>query len=259
MTTVETPEDASAATSTTPPPGRSWRAALASTEIDTRLLGMVIAARRDLDRLPHPVGRGLPDRPQPVEPLGPEHLHRHHGDGDGAHHRVAQHRPVGRLAARLPRLHDGARPDRRDLRVLRPRRDRRRPAGQGLRLGRRARLRPPARAPSSAPRRGSSSPTSGSLRSSSPWAASSSGAASSSAWATSRARRSLRSTRRSSCSAAGRRGRSASGGAGCVALLACAAHRAEPRPRPPAPPALRARACARCGPRSGWASSAARP
>ena len=42
MTTVETPEDASP-TTMTPPPGRSWRTALASTEIDTRLLGMVLA------------------------------------------------------------------------------------------------------------------------------------------------------------------------------------------------------------------------
>ncbi len=42
MTTVETPEDASP-TTMTPPPGRSWRSALASTEIDTRLLGMVLA------------------------------------------------------------------------------------------------------------------------------------------------------------------------------------------------------------------------
>ncbi len=39
-----------------------------------------------------------------------------HGDGHGAHHRVAQHRPLGRVAARLPRLRDGPGPDRRDLR-----------------------------------------------------------------------------------------------------------------------------------------------
>jgi D-xylose transport system permease protein len=43
MTTVETPKDASAATSTTPQPGKSWRATLTSTEIDTRLFGMVVA------------------------------------------------------------------------------------------------------------------------------------------------------------------------------------------------------------------------
>ena len=43
MTTVETPKDASGVTSTTPQPGRSWRGMLTSTEIDTRLFGMVIA------------------------------------------------------------------------------------------------------------------------------------------------------------------------------------------------------------------------
>jgi len=43
MTTGETPSDASAVTSTTPQPGRSWRGMLTSTEIDTRLFGMVIA------------------------------------------------------------------------------------------------------------------------------------------------------------------------------------------------------------------------
>jgi D-xylose transport system permease protein len=43
MTTVETPKEASAVTSTTPQPGRSWRTMLTSTEVDTRLLGMVIA------------------------------------------------------------------------------------------------------------------------------------------------------------------------------------------------------------------------
>jgi D-xylose transport system permease protein len=43
MTTVDTPKDASAGASTTPQPGRSWRGMLTSTEIDTRLFGMVIA------------------------------------------------------------------------------------------------------------------------------------------------------------------------------------------------------------------------
>ena len=43
MTTVETPKDASAGMSSTPQPGRSWRAALTSTEIDTRLFGLLIA------------------------------------------------------------------------------------------------------------------------------------------------------------------------------------------------------------------------
>ena len=68
--------------------------------------------------------RRLPHGPQPVEPVGPEHVDRDHGHGHGADHRVAQHRPVGRVAARLPRLHDGPGADRRHPRVLRPRRQR---------------------------------------------------------------------------------------------------------------------------------------
>ena len=96
-------------------------------------------AGRHLDRLQRPVGGRLPDRPEPVEPLGPEHVDRHHGDGHGPDHRVAQHRPVRRVAAGLPRLHDGARPDRRDDRVLRSGRDHRGHAGQLVRVGRRPR------------------------------------------------------------------------------------------------------------------------
>ena len=90
----------------------AWRSGFASAEVDTRLVGMVVGAGRDLDRLQHPVRRRLPHRPQPLEPVGPEHLDRHHGHRHGAHHRVAQHRPVGRIAARLPRLRHGDDPDR---------------------------------------------------------------------------------------------------------------------------------------------------
>jgi D-xylose transport system permease protein len=43
MTTVETPKDTPAVASTTPSTGRSWRSVVASTEIDTRLLGMVVS------------------------------------------------------------------------------------------------------------------------------------------------------------------------------------------------------------------------
>ena len=53
--------------------------------------------RRHLDRVQRPLGRRLPHRPQHVEPVGPEHVHRHHGHGHGARHRVAEHRPVGRV------------------------------------------------------------------------------------------------------------------------------------------------------------------
>src|SRR4029079_18936399 len=42
MTTVEVP-NASAVTDGTPPPARSWRTALSSTELDTRLIGMIIS------------------------------------------------------------------------------------------------------------------------------------------------------------------------------------------------------------------------
>jgi D-xylose transport system permease protein len=43
MTTVETPRDASAVISTTPQPGRSWRSLVSTTEVDTRLAGLIIA------------------------------------------------------------------------------------------------------------------------------------------------------------------------------------------------------------------------
>ena len=76
---------------------------------------------RHLAGLQHPVGRRLPDGAQPLEPVGAERLDRHHGHGHGADHRVAQHRPVGRLAARVPRLHDGDGPDRLDPQLARPR------------------------------------------------------------------------------------------------------------------------------------------
>ena len=41
MATVETPADSSAAVTSPPPPSRGWRTTLASTELDTRLLGML--------------------------------------------------------------------------------------------------------------------------------------------------------------------------------------------------------------------------
>src|SRR6478752_206228 len=42
MATVEAP-NTSALTSTTPQPGRSWRGSVSSMEVDTRLIGMVLA------------------------------------------------------------------------------------------------------------------------------------------------------------------------------------------------------------------------
>ncbi len=259
MTTVETPtpEDRAGDRRPTPPPAaRSWRGAVTSTEIDTRLFGMIAALRRDLDRLPHPLRRRLPDRPQPLEPVRPEHLHRHHGDGHGADHRVAQHRPVGRVAARLPRLHDGAGADGRDPVLLR-RRPHPRPRRQVVHVARRPGRRACCSGRRSAASRVSSSPTSGCRRSSSPSAGSSSGAASSSGSATSRARRSPRSTRPSSCSAAAApTARSASGAAGCSpsspAAPSCSASGS-----PGAGASATTSRCARCGPRSCSASSAA--
>src|SRR5262245_38845364 len=43
MTTVETPKDSSAAASVTPQPGQQWRSMVTSTEVDTRLIGMVVS------------------------------------------------------------------------------------------------------------------------------------------------------------------------------------------------------------------------
>ncbi len=156
MTEVRSPEQpATVGTpsppTTAPPPSRSWRSVMAETELDTRLLGMVIALvaiwiafniRSGGDFL---TARNLWNLSVQSTSIAD------HGDGHGPDHRVAQHRPLGRVAAGLPRVHDGARPDRRDDRVLRSRRDVRGLAGQlvlvdrrpcGRRRPRRARRRP---------------------------------------------------------------------------------------------------------------------
>ena len=163
-------------------------------------------ARGDLDRLQHHVRRDLPHAAQPLEPVGPERVDRDHGHRHGAHHRVAQHRPLGRVDARLHRLHDGDGPGRLDPEGARARL---RPA---VHLDHRARWSASRSARSSAASRASSSPTAGCRRSSSPWAGCWSGAASSSA--TRRDRPSPRSTRSSSCWAVARRAPSASSSAG---------------------------------------------
>ena len=75
---AEVPAGPAAAPRAKPATG-SWRSMVESTEIDTRLVGMVLVAGGHLDRVPHPLGRRLPDRPQPVEPVGPERGHRDHG------------------------------------------------------------------------------------------------------------------------------------------------------------------------------------
>ena len=80
---------------------------LRATEIDTRLLGMIGALLiiwigfdlylRIFD------GREFLTATKPLEPFGADLRNRGPGDRHGAGHRHAQHRPFGRLAARLRR------------------------------------------------------------------------------------------------------------------------------------------------------------
>ena len=76
-------------------------------EIDTRLLGMIVALAVIWIGFHILSGGRFLDGPQPLEPVRPERVDRDHGDRHGPDHRVAQHRPVGRVAAGVPRLHDG--------------------------------------------------------------------------------------------------------------------------------------------------------
>ena len=62
-------------------------------------------AAHHLARPSHHVRRALPDAAQSLEPVGPDIIRGDHGDGHGAGHRHAQHRPFGRLGARRGR-HD---------------------------------------------------------------------------------------------------------------------------------------------------------
>ena len=142
--------------------------------------GMVVALAVIWISVQRPVERRLPHAAQPLQPLGPEHVDRDHGHGHGPDHRVAQHRPVGRVAARVPRLHDGHGADRRRHRLLRlpgaDRRTRRQAVHVAGRAARGRRARRPGRRPARAHRR----LRRGARRSSSRWAASWSGAARSS-------------------------------------------------------------------------------
>ena len=81
---------------------------LRSLEIDLRLLGHAGRAGRHLAGLPRLHRRPLPDPPQPLQPVGADLVGGGDGDRHGLRHRHPQHRPVGRLAARLPR-HDHGR------------------------------------------------------------------------------------------------------------------------------------------------------
>ena len=82
MTTVETPKGHVGSDEQHPTAG-----AVVADGIDVHrdrhpFLGLPDRPDRHLDRLPHPAPAGFPDGPEPVEPLGSEHLHRHHGNRD---------------------------------------------------------------------------------------------------------------------------------------------------------------------------------
>ena len=86
---------------------------LKATELDTRMLGMVGALAADLDRFPRAVRAACFLTPRNLWNLSVQIIvRRHHGDRHGAGHRHAQHRPVGRLDARLHRHGHGRRPGR---------------------------------------------------------------------------------------------------------------------------------------------------
>ena len=121
----------------------SLRRLFAATEIDVRLFGMLVALVAILLGVPRPV------RLQAHQPRQHGHAGRagerrgHHGHGHGPHHRVPQHRPVGRLAGR--RLLHGLRPAHDRLPAGRPGH----PRGQPLHVDRG----PGARARAGRPRR----------------------------------------------------------------------------------------------------------
>ena len=119
MTTVETPKDAAPATADRRPPG-----------------GTVVAVELGIDRDRHPAARhGGRARWRSgsgsTSSSGGDFLTARNlwnlsvqstsiaimATGMVLHHRVAEHRSVGRVDARLPRLRDGDRPDRRHVRV----------------------------------------------------------------------------------------------------------------------------------------------
>ena len=179
-------EDPSAAGGSQPGGGtfnefkRAGGALYRATEVDGRLLGLMIGAGRCLGHVRHPLQdlragrrlhlrRQLPDAAQPLQPVGPDRLGRGHGHRHGAHHRVAQHRPLGRLHARLPGHGHGHRAEGDPARLHRVR--------QLVHLAHRAGRRHRPGRSSSGAARASSSPSWASRPSSSPSAACSSGVA----------------------------------------------------------------------------------
>ena len=239
MTTVETPKDPSAVTGTTPQPGRSWRATLTSTEIDTRLFGLGCAliaiwiafhilsggdflTARNLWNLSVQSTSIAIMATGMVLIIVSRNIDLSVGSLLGfLGYTMALVQTDGILSFFGINVNADGLQGKAIVWVV--------ALAFGLLLG-----------ASSAACRASSWPTGGCPPSSSPSAGSSSGEAPSSASGASRARRSLHSIRRSSCSAAGRRARSASGGAGC-SPCSRARDRAQPRARPPAAPALRPR------------------
>ena len=201
-----------------PPARTSIRGLFAQTEIDLRLFGMLLALVVILRHVPHPERRQAHPADQHGHDGRPGGGHRDHRDRHGPGHRVAQHRPVGRVARRAHRDELRAADDR-----LVPAHLRHRP-GRAVPVGPRAGARRSGSAPASARSRASSSPTSACRRSSSRSAGCCRSAASS---GTSRAARPCpASTRPSSSSAAARSGSVGGpmtwilGVVGCVAIVA---------------------------------------
>ncbi len=172
--------------------------------------------RSHLDRLRHLASGGLfLIAPQPVEPLRPDLRRGRHGNRHGAHHRLAQHRPLGRLRGRRRRHVHGplagpAHPDALGLGFEQPYtwivtvrlraaagRGHRRAAGRARRLRRHPVVRRHAGRPARLARRDLP------------------------CWPP--ARRSRRWTRPSSCSVAGPRARSVRPSAGSSAIVVCVA------------------------------------
>ena len=134
------------------------------TEIDLRLFGMLVALAAILIGFGIVTGGKILQPTQPGHAVDPDRDRRHHGDRHGPRHRVAQHRPVGRLARRRHRHELRAADDR--LAAQHPRAS----APTARYLDPRRGLRAGHRASAIGASRASSSPTSACRRSSSRWA-----------------------------------------------------------------------------------------
>ncbi len=205
MTTVEVP-DASAVTGGTPPPTRSWRTTLSSTEVDTRLVGMIVSLAAIWIAF-HILSGGAFLTSRNLWNLSVQ----------STSIAIMATGMVLIIVSRNIDLSVGSLLGMLGYTMALVQTDgifaffgisftAHGLSDEAVRLDHRHRVRSRCSARSWAPRRVSSSPTSACLRSSSPSGASSSGAAPSSGWATSRARRWPRSTTRSGSSAAEQKG-----------------------------------------------------